>query len=203
MNSNVPSSKIDRDLAQAIVGYHSDKQGHWVAQLACGHNQQVGPSRNPFLIKNANAQEEANVLNKTEAAIPKDLPTVAEARRQAKILHTALHSTLQIVHHRYYHEDQSMPLPAATLKDVFAELEEEEGIKLRWLAVDGKAMNVTHEPQNTFEIQAVKALKSGKDEFELIDDGDGFYRYTQWKTFGQGLEGERWTCSTLLTRLQR
>lgn len=64
-----------------------------------------------------------------------------------------------------------MPLPAATLKDVFAELEEEEGIKLRWLAVDGKAMNVTHEPQNTFEIQAVKALKSGKDEFELIDDG--------------------------------
>ena len=35
-----------------------------------------------------------------------------------------------------------MPLPAATLKDVFAELEEEEGIKLRWLAVDGKAMNV-------------------------------------------------------------
>ncbi len=41
MNSNVPSREIDRDLAQAIVGYHSDKQGHWVAQLACGHNQHV------------------------------------------------------------------------------------------------------------------------------------------------------------------
>jgi len=122
-------------------------------------------------IKNANAQEEATFLNKTDPAIPKDLPTVAEARRQAKILHTAMHSTLQIVHHRYYQEDQSMPLPAATLKDVFAELEEEEGINLRWLAVDGKAMNVTHEPQNTFEIQAVKALKSGIDGFELIDDG--------------------------------
>lgn len=64
-----------------------------------------------------------------------------------------------------------MPLPAATLKDVFAELQEEQGISLRWLAIDGKAMNVTHEPQNTFETQAAQALKSGKDEFEQTEDG--------------------------------
>lgn len=53
-----------------------------------------------------------------------------------------------------------MPLPAATLKDVFAELQEEQGISLRWLAIDGKAMNVTHEPQNTFETQAAQGARS-------------------------------------------
>lgn len=26
---------------QPITGYHLDEEGHWVAQLACGHNQHV------------------------------------------------------------------------------------------------------------------------------------------------------------------
>ena len=133
--------------------------------------QQSGSSRIPFFTQNATAQEGAKVFETTTPTIREELPTVVEARRQAKILHTAMHSTLQIVHHRYYQEDQSMPLPAATLNDVFAELEREEGIKLRWLAVDGQAMNIAHEPKSTFEFQAAEALKSGKGEFELIDNG--------------------------------
>ena len=28
-------------LKQAIVGYHLDEEGHWVARLSCGHNQHV------------------------------------------------------------------------------------------------------------------------------------------------------------------
>ena len=28
-------------MKQPIEGYHTDEQGHWVAQLACGHNQHV------------------------------------------------------------------------------------------------------------------------------------------------------------------
>lgn len=28
-------------MRQPIVGYHQDDEGHWVAQLACGHNQHV------------------------------------------------------------------------------------------------------------------------------------------------------------------
>lgn len=28
-------------MKQAIVGYHRDEEEHWVAQLACGHNQHV------------------------------------------------------------------------------------------------------------------------------------------------------------------
>lgn len=27
--------------AQAITGFHQDEENHWVAQLACGHNQHV------------------------------------------------------------------------------------------------------------------------------------------------------------------
>ncbi|MGB7346093.1 MAG: DUF3565 domain-containing protein [Pirellulaceae bacterium] len=26
---------------QPIIGFHTDDVGHWVAQLACGHNQHV------------------------------------------------------------------------------------------------------------------------------------------------------------------
>jgi len=28
-------------MMQPIAGYHTDDEGHWVAQLACGHNQHV------------------------------------------------------------------------------------------------------------------------------------------------------------------
>ncbi len=28
-------------MHQAITGYHTDEEGDWVAQLACGHNQHV------------------------------------------------------------------------------------------------------------------------------------------------------------------
>ena len=28
-------------VKQPITGYHIDDEGHWVAQLACGHNQHV------------------------------------------------------------------------------------------------------------------------------------------------------------------
>jgi hypothetical protein len=98
-------------------------------------------------------------------------PSLDEARRQAKVLHTAMHSTLQTVHHRYYQADKGLPIPAAILKDVFAELEEEQQIKLRWLVVEGQAMNSDHKPQGSFENEAVKVLKSGKREFEQAENG--------------------------------
>lgn len=28
-------------MKQSIVGYHRDEEDHWVAELACGHNQHV------------------------------------------------------------------------------------------------------------------------------------------------------------------
>ncbi len=100
-----------------------------------------------------------------------EVPTADQARRQAEILHTTMHATLQIVHHRYYQEDEGLLLPAATLKEVFAELEKEEGVKLRWLAVEGQVMNTDHSARDEFEREAVKALKSGKPQYEQVENG--------------------------------
>jgi hypothetical protein len=98
-------------------------------------------------------------------------PTVDEARRQASILHDAMHASLQVVHHRFYREDEGLPLPAATFLEIFAEIEQEQNIKLRWLAVDGVAMNADHKPRDSFEHDAVQALKSGKRSHEQTDHG--------------------------------
>jgi hypothetical protein len=97
--------------------------------------------------------------------------TVEQARRQAEVLHATLHATLQAVHLRYYREDEGLPIPAAMLKEVFADLEEEQQVKLRWLAVEGQAMNTDHKARDEFEHAAVKALQSGKRAFEWTEKG--------------------------------
>lgn len=98
-------------------------------------------------------------------------PSSPEARRQAELLHTTIHSTLQAVHHGYYRVDEGLPIPAAVLKDVFAELEKEHHVKLRWLVVEGQPMNTDHKAKGPFEDEAVLALKGGKREFERVEDG--------------------------------
>jgi hypothetical protein len=98
-------------------------------------------------------------------------PTLEEARRQAEILHGAIHSTLHVVHQRLYKEDEGLPIPAAVLKEVFADLETEQKIKLRWLAVEGQPMNSDHKPKDPFENEAVKALSSGQQTYERTENG--------------------------------
>lgn len=105
------------------------------------------------------------------ASPPAKVPTRDQAQRQAELLHTAMHATLQVVHHRYYREDEGLLLPAATLKEVFAELEQEEGVKLRWLAVEGEVMNTDHTARDDFEREAVKALKAGQPAYEQVENG--------------------------------
>lgn len=34
-------------MQQAIIGFHTDEEDHWVAELECGHNQHVR-HRPPF-----------------------------------------------------------------------------------------------------------------------------------------------------------
>ena len=109
-------------------------------------------------------------------------PSLAEARRQAQVLHTAMHSTLQIVHHRYYRENEGLPLPAATLTEVFADLEKEQQVSLRWLVVEGQAMNTDHLPESDFEHEAVRRLKRGESAHEQIDDN--LYRHAGPITLG-------------------
>ncbi len=87
-------------------------------------------------------------------------PTLSEARRQAEILHTAIHSSLRVVHDRYYQLDEGLPIPAAIMKEVFRDLEQQQQVQLRWLAVEGQAMNTDHRPRDAFEKLAVAKLKA-------------------------------------------
>lgn len=111
--------------------------------------------------------------SKTAAIVPR--PSVDEARERARLLHGTIHDTLQLVHERYYREDEGLVIPAASLKRVFQGLAERNGVELRWLVVDARAMNVDHNPRDDFEKEAVKALVAGKDEHELV--ADGVYRH--------------------------
>ncbi|MFG0333111.1 MAG: DUF3365 domain-containing protein [Maioricimonas sp. JB049] len=102
---------------------------------------------------------------------PAERVSRAEARRQARLLHETIHSTLHRMHHELYREDEGLPIPAAVIKDTFADLEETQQVKLRWLVVEGQAMNTDHIAQNEFEKEAVKALESGREEYEWIEGG--------------------------------
>ncbi len=112
---------------------------------------------------------------KTSPPAPRPATSEQEARERARLLHGTISDTLLIVHSRYYREDEGLPIPAFALKDVFKRLSDRNGVELRWLAVDAKAMNIDHNPKDDFERGAVEALTSGKEEFERSSVGS--YRY--------------------------
>ncbi|WP_298868935.1 DUF3365 domain-containing protein [uncultured Gimesia sp.] len=97
--------------------------------------------------------------------------SVKEARGQARLLHEVLHSTLLIVHRKYYREDEKLPIPSSVLDDVFEEMQQNRNIKFRWISVNAEAMNIDHEPKTKFEKSAAEALSSGKKEFEQVEKG--------------------------------
>lgn len=96
-------------------------------------------------------------------------PEIAVVRRQAEILHSAMHSALRVVHDRYYREDEGLMIPAAAVGEVFDEVERDQKIQLRWLAVEGLAMNVDHSARTDFERDAVKALTAGMPFIETVE----------------------------------
>lgn len=114
------------------------------------------------------ATQESSPESKQPVRTP---PTVEQARLRAELLHETMHATLQIVHQEYYREDEGLPIPAATLKRVFSEIESAGAVKLRWIAVNAPAMNIDHASDAPFEKRAVRELTSGKKYFESVDEG--------------------------------
>ena len=96
--------------------------------------------------------------------------TADQARRQAEILHDTLHTTLQVVHHRYYREDEGLLLPAAALREIFVDIEKRQKIELHWLAVEGEVMNTDHRARDDFEQAAVVALKADRPFHEELTE---------------------------------
>lgn len=117
------------------------------------------------------AADDASPPDRQHAVAARPAASVEEARDRARLLHETIHSTLHVVHHQYYRLDEGLELPAATLKDVFRELADRHKIELRWLVVDGQAMNVAHKPRDKFEEEAAKVLASGQIEHEFSQEG--------------------------------
>jgi len=118
---------------------------------------------------------EGSAADKCETVPGGALPTAGEARGRALLLHESFEAMLHATHHYFYREDEGLPLPAVTMKEVFREIEDRRQVQLRWLAVDGQAMNVAHLPQDKFEREAVAALSKGDETYDHVENG--MYRY--------------------------
>lgn len=96
--------------------------------------------------------------------------TVEVARERAALMHRIYASTLEVMHERYFHNDRAI-VPARALEDVFADVGSDSKIKARWIAVNTKAMSVTHEPKTDFEKRAAREIGTGNETVETTEDG--------------------------------
>ena len=129
-----------------------------------------------FAIPKPNSsQAEDPTQDQPKAAARATPENVDEARRRARLLHEAIHGTLQVMHRDFFNDEESLKIPSQSLEDVFSELEKTQQVTLRWLAVNTEAMDVDHKPQDEFEKAAAKALSQDKKEYEQASDTS--YRY--------------------------
>lgn len=108
-----------------------------------------------------------------EPADSKHRVPVAVARDRATQMHATMESTLHAMHRNYFHRERAI-VPARAMQDVFEDIGRESHVDVRWISVNTKAMSVDHEPDTAFERRAARAIASGKESFELIEDG--YYR---------------------------
>jgi hypothetical protein len=96
--------------------------------------------------------------------------SVEVARDRAKLMHEVYAATLEVMHHRYFHDPRAI-VPARALEDVFAEMDRLSNINARWISVNTKAMSLHHEPKSDFEKKAAAEIAAGKTQLERIEDG--------------------------------
>ena len=102
-----------------------------------------------------------------------DSRQIEVARQRAKLLHEVYSVTLEVMHDRYFEDVRSI-VPARALEEVFAEIDRQHGIKAHWIAVNTRAMSISHEPKTEFEKLAAKAIAAGRGELDEIKEG--YYR---------------------------
>lgn len=111
------------------------------------------------------------------ASTPASAPRLSadEAASRARLLHSALHGALQVMHRDFFRRGDSKIIPSGALVDVFKSIEQEWGVALRWLAPDETIMNDEHAPRDEFERRALKAL-AGREK-ELVAEEKDVLRY--------------------------
>ncbi|MCA9007537.1 MAG: DUF3365 domain-containing protein [Planctomycetaceae bacterium] len=96
--------------------------------------------------------------------------SLPEARERAKLAHNFYSATLDAMHRSYF-TNSTAPVPARVMEKMFDEVEREENIKARWIAVNARAMSIDHEPKTDFEKQAAQQIAAGKDAYERVENG--------------------------------
>jgi hypothetical protein len=98
-----------------------------------------------------------------------ELVTVKEARGRVRLLHEVIRGALQVMHRDFFDEDDAGRIPSSSLEEMFEAVEEEHGVKLKWLGVNAKIMNSDHKAVDEFEKKAVKAIAGGAQEFDSVE----------------------------------
>ncbi|MEI8381973.1 MAG: DUF3365 domain-containing protein [Planctomycetota bacterium] len=120
------------------------------------------------------ADEKVNTEKPPAATKPRDdRVTLAVARDRAKVMEDVYKTTLDVIHHRYFHGERAA-VPARAMEDVFAEMKRQSKVEARWISINTKAMSINHDPKTDFELRAVKELGDEKSEIETVEDG--YYR---------------------------
>jgi len=101
--------------------------------------------------------------------------TLEEARDRARLLHAAIHGSLRIMHRDFFRKGESKAIPSDSLKDVFAAMAEEQGVKMRWLASEITIMNEDNKATDAWQEAALVAVANGKKEHETMEKG--VYRF--------------------------
>ncbi len=120
------------------------------------------------------ADEKVSTEKPPAATKPRDdRVTLAVARDRAKVMEDVYKTTLDVIHHRYFHGERAA-VPARAMEDVFAEMKRQSKVEARWISINTKAMSINHDPKTDFELRAVKELGEEKSEIETVEDG--YYR---------------------------
>lgn len=96
--------------------------------------------------------------------------SVTEARERAKLAHNFYSATLDAMHRSYF-ISATAAVPARVMERMFDDVEREEKIKARWIAVNARAMSIDHEPKTDFEKKAAQEIAAGKGAYESIENG--------------------------------
>jgi hypothetical protein len=107
---------------------------------------------------------------------------VAEARLRSQLLHETIHGSLQVMHRDFFREADRQSIPSASMEDVFSELEKTYHVKVKWMAVNAKVMNIKNRPKTEFDKLAADAIADGLETYEASADGE--YQYAGKITLG-------------------
>ena len=114
------------------------------------------------LVAHSHAQE-------AKPAQPVKMP-LAQARQSVAMLNDVYVNSVVLTHGTYV-KDKGTVAAATVARQVFEAMQKKGWPETRWLATTGRPFNPAHNPKDTFEKDAVAALKKGQARFERVEAG--------------------------------